>query len=89
MEFCSYLAEDIHLHYKCQLFNSLREVIVIYNEKGRKYINTVCEQNVVSLNVEADGTYSNCSTLQQFVSAHKKEVKVEIVKIKFFSSQVI
>jgi len=46
----------MHLHYKGQLFNSVRELIVIYCEKCRKYINTLCEHNVVSLNVEADGT---------------------------------
>jgi hypothetical protein len=43
-------------YYKGWLVNSAREIIVIYCEKHRKYINTLCGKLVVCLNVEADGT---------------------------------
>jgi hypothetical protein len=41
-----------------------RETITLYFEKHVKDRNTLCEQTAEFLNVQADGTYSNCCALK-------------------------
>jgi hypothetical protein len=50
----------LHLHYKFQPVNAVRETVAVYCENDKKHASTVCGQ-LKRFNIKTGGTYNFCS----------------------------
>jgi hypothetical protein len=61
----------LRLHYRAQPVNAVWEIIAVYSENHKEYINTIRRQNVGFLNIKADGIYNNHYALKGKINGKK------------------